>query len=40
MFDEIQQSKQELQQVTLDRDKYKFEMENERFWKRKNDEFE
>lgn len=25
---------------TLDRDKYKFEMENERFWKRKIDEFE
>jgi hypothetical protein len=40
MFDEIQRLKQELQQVTLDRDKYKFEMENERFWKRKNDEFE
>ena len=40
MFDENQKLKQELEQVTKERDKYKMELDHERIWKRKEEEYE
>jgi Homeodomain-like domain len=39
-FDENQKLKQELEQVTKERDKYKMELDHERIWKRKEEEYE
>ena len=40
MFDENQKLEQELEQVTKERDKYKMELDHERIWKRKEEEYE
>jgi hypothetical protein len=40
MFDENQKLKQELEQVEKERDKYKMELDHERIWKRKEEEYE
>ena len=40
MVDENQKLKQELEQVTKERDKYKMELDHERIWKRKEEEYE
>jgi hypothetical protein len=40
MFDENQKLKQKLEQVTKERDKYKMELDHERIWKRKEEEYE
>src|SRR6185437_4161126 len=40
MFDENQKLKQELEKVTKERDKYKMELDHERIWKRKEEEYE
>ena len=40
MFDENQKLKQKLEQVEKERDKYKMELDNERIWKRKEEEYE
>jgi hypothetical protein len=40
MFDENQKLKQELEQVAKERDKYKMELDHERIWKRKEEEYE
>jgi hypothetical protein len=39
MFNANQRLKQELEQVTKDRDKYKIELDHERIWKRKEEEY-
>jgi hypothetical protein len=39
MFDENQKLKQELEQVAKERDKYKMELDHERLWKRKEEEY-
>jgi hypothetical protein len=38
MFDVNQQLKQELEQITKERDKYKFELESERFWNKQKEQ--
>ena len=40
MFDENQKLKQKLEQVEKERDKYKMELDHERIWKRKEEEYE
>ena len=40
MFDENQKLEQKLEQVTKERDKYKMELDHERIWKRKEEEYE
>jgi hypothetical protein len=40
MFDENQKLKQQLEQVEKERDKYKMELDHERIWKRKEEEYE
>jgi hypothetical protein len=40
MFDENQKLKQKLEQVIKERDKYKMELDHERIWKRKEEEYE
>jgi len=40
MFDENQRLKQKLEQVEKERDKYKMELDHERIWKRKEEEYE
>ena len=40
MFDENQKLKQKLEHVTKERDKYKMELDHERIWKRKEEEYE
>src|SRR2546423_469861 len=40
IFDENQKLKQKLEQVTKERDKYKMELDHERIWKRKEEEYE
>jgi hypothetical protein len=38
MFDENQQLKQKLEQVTKERDQYKIDLDHERIWNRKTEE--
>jgi hypothetical protein len=38
MFDANQQLKQKLEQVTKERDKYKFELQSERFWNKQKEQ--
>jgi hypothetical protein len=38
MFDTNQQLKQKLEQVTKERDKYKFELQSERFWNKQKEQ--
>jgi hypothetical protein len=38
MFDANQQLKHKLEQVTQERDKYKFELESERFWNKRKEQ--
>jgi hypothetical protein len=40
IFDENQKLEQELEQITKERDKYKMELDHERIWKRKEEEYE
>jgi len=40
MFDENQKLEQKLEQATKERDKYKIELDHERIWKRKEEEYE
>lgn len=38
LFDDYQELKQKLEQVIKERDKYKFELESERFWNKRKEE--